>query len=1021
MRCRSDGDVWCVERPDGRWNVNTNAGTKTSRKTQAAAQAFCAAARLNPSLLLPKTKAAAPTGRSSRHATYEPPPTKARAKYGSLVKPSSKSSDPAAKFHDVIAHLAKNPHQKKSTLGGLAMDAALEGQLLLKVNAELQDAFDSAKKQLLQGCHYDPSGIVNSKAVEDILGEGYGAQQERTFRRHRHCIMSKIRDICGDDTRQQAQLLEGCLQAFKVEPAKNTLERTALEIISGISKTLQTMRMANKGRTPTHLRVAQQSLHAAATCEVTQVQSRDVAALLGTSNRHQLVAAQAIGKAFNSNETDRPYVEKEASCNKMDPVWEAKVKALWLSGTRPSENKKDEVKNPHHRKDPTTYRVRFLERTLEEMVEFINETGRREVCPDFEVSRFYVAALKPFYVKRPGRCKLLLNSLTDLPVFCRDYSLCRYHMEWEYLCHALKSWSRRSITTDCLHPTITANEHSMRSLMMCAKPTEFESRYYGIKCASRTCVTCQHNLKKLTCSHCVDKLPRVTWMKWDEKPYICADGRQVMSHDFIETTTSITEFLTAFENCMRTFFTHHDRAKWQDDDWSVAWENPLLFGSSLRSSNGWVVASVEDFSMSYTHRPKREHAGRFFHSISTSIYGCIMRIPLAAFKESFMSLDERTKLEELFQNCGVPPVLTICTFGVSPDQGHDTAFVQHYHLTHVEPWLESNCHPIQVYLMRSDGCTGQFKCGRHFRWLSTHSCRHEGQMKIQHSHSESCHGKDMSDPECGRLKYLLESREMKHSHDVPTQMDTSEAAFAFMEASMQPKRTLFDKKGVGVYKRVFFFVGAKDVKHNMAECKGVDGSSTFHEFTDIGREGYLNCRVLSCHRCIECQDFHPDKCLNSHRTGPQLLRQVQFKSGARIDVPLTRSSVAINGRTQAEKVEIGMIFSVELDDMQEPWMLARAISPLHKYEGPNKSTWMGEIRPGDMIINVVKLDPISAGSSTFTDQAINEMPVFDTDVRLLHLKLAEVEVRATRHKPSHKRYTLSAADRDAINSASAVV
>ena len=609
--------------------------------------------------------------------------------------------------------------------------------------------------------------------------------------------------------------------------------------------------------------------------------------------------------------------------------------------------------------------------------------------------------------------------MTDL-FFCgRDYSLCRYHMEWDYMCHALRLWSRRSHTTDCLHAVITANEHTMRPLMMCAMPTEFDSRYYGIQCASRTCVSCQHNLNKLTCSYCTDKLPRITWMKWDEKPYICADGREVKSYDFVENTTSIVEFLADFATCMSTFFSHHDRAKWQDDDWGVAWDNPLLFGKSLRSSTGWVIASVEDFSMSYTHRPKREHAGRFFHSISTTIYGCILRVPLAAFKDSFIAQEERTKLEKLFLDNNVPPVLTICTFGVSPDQGHDTAFVQHFHHKHLEPWLQSNCNPIQVLLMRSDGCTGQFKCGRHFRWLSTHSCTHSAQMKIQHSHSESCHGKDMSDPECGRLKYLLESREMKHTNDAPTQMDTSEAAFQFMNDTMQPKRTLYEKKGVGVYKRVFFFVGPKDVKHNLTECDGVAGSSTFHEFTDIGREGFLKCRVMSCHRCINCQDFHPELCLNLHRTGPQLLRAVKFKSGGRVDVPLTRSSVAVNGRVQAEKIVIGTIFSVELDDMQEPWMLAKATSALHKYEGPIKTTWMGEIRPGDMIINVIKLDPISAGSSTFTDAAINAMPVFDTDVRVLTLILAETELRATRHKPAHKRYILSAADRDVVNSTSA--
>ena len=143
------------------------------------------------------------------------------------------------------------------------------------------------------------------------------------------------------------------------------------------------------------------------------------------------------------------------------------------------------------------------------------------------------------------------------------------------------------------------------------------------------------------------------------------------------------------------------------------------------------------------------------------------------------------------------------------------------------------------------------------------------------------------------IKAGLESREMKHSLDDPTQMDTSEAAFDFMESSMQPKRTLYDKKGVGVYKRVFFFTGAKAVKHNMAEVKGVAGSSTFHEFIDISRDGFLKCRVMSCHRCIECHDFHPEKCMNLHRTGPQLLRAVEFKSGSRVEVP--RALTVISG------------------------------------------------------------------------------------------------------------------------------
>ena len=61
------------------------------------------------------------------------------------------------------------------------------------------------------------------------------------------------------------------------------------------------------------------------------------------------------------------YELDETKFNTVDPVWAAKVKSmtLWLSGTRPSENRKDELKNPSDRSDPSTYRVRFLERGLE--------------------------------------------------------------------------------------------------------------------------------------------------------------------------------------------------------------------------------------------------------------------------------------------------------------------------------------------------------------------------------------------------------------------------------------------------------------------------------------------------------------------------------------------------------------------------------------------------------------------------------------------------------------------------------
>ena len=404
MRCRSASDVWCVERPDGRWNINTLAGTKTSRRTQADAEAYCSAVRLDPSLLSKKKATGnAPPPRTSRHPVYvRPAAAKPRAAYGSLVVPPIKKA--VDSFVAVIGHLEANPQKKKTKLGSLALAAAEDGQALQQDQQQLQQAFAKSKALLLCGL-YDLSGVANSKAFEAVVGEGYSAVQERTFRRHRHCIMSKLREIGGDDTLRQLQILQGCLKTFGSGTKQPSAQDVAAQqVLEGIQNTLEKIKLLHgEGRTPHDLRVAQQTLQAASLSKVEHVHSKHIAEILGTSNRHQLLAAHNRGKAFLEDDLALPYAEKETSCNTINPTWAEKVASLWHSGTRPSENKKDELKNPKDRSDPKTYRVRFLERSLEQMAEWMNETGRREVDPSFSVSRFYIAGVKPFFVKRPGR------------------------------------------------------------------------------------------------------------------------------------------------------------------------------------------------------------------------------------------------------------------------------------------------------------------------------------------------------------------------------------------------------------------------------------------------------------------------------------------------------------------------------------------------------------------------------------------------------------------------------------------
>ena len=149
--------------------------------------------------------------------------------------------------------------------------------------------------------------------------------------------------------------------------------------------------------------------------------------------------------------------------------------------------------------------------------------------------------------------------------------------------HSNRGAAEASQAAVAMTVAVTADGHGLRNMLMCAKAEEFEGRYYQISCANRTCPACADSLSKLTCAECRDKIPNISWLRWEAVPYTCADGREVTSNDFVKVTTSIQVFLEAFKACMGTFFGHHDRAKWQDDDWGVAWNDPTLFGKELSS------------------------------------------------------------------------------------------------------------------------------------------------------------------------------------------------------------------------------------------------------------------------------------------------------------------------------------------------------------------------------------------------------------------------------------------------------
>ena len=181
------------------------------------------------------------------------------------------------------------------------------------------------------------------------------------------------------------------------------------------------------------------------------------------------------------------------------------------------------------------------------------------------------------------------------------------------------------------------------------------------------------------------------------------------------------------------------RCQLADQEWDYLWNHVHEFPNS--------VACVTDFSNSYLHKHKYEHMQQFWCEVSSTLLGCVMRIPIDNLSDAYMPADEKARLKKLLSNEGLPPLVTITHVLVTPNPHHDTAAVQHFWKEKLYPWMWENTVGLEggCMFVRSDNCGGQFKSGRHFRFISEHSSLpHSKGMRLLWSHFESCHGKDLS-------------------------------------------------------------------------------------------------------------------------------------------------------------------------------------------------------------------------------------------------------------------------------------
>ena len=237
---------------------------------------------------------------------------------------------------------------------------------------------------------------------------------------------------------------------------------------------------------------------------------------------------------------------------------------------------------------------------------------------------------------------------------------------------------------------------------------------------------------------------------------------------------------------------------------------------------------------------------------------------------------------------------------------------------------------------------------------------------------------------------------MRHTEKNKTEMKTSREAFEFLQENCESTdRNIFEKKGVGIYKRKFHWAGSKEIfpLSRLAEVDTVVGSDSMHMFYDTGHRMHILVREIACFSCEECQKMNWRCCKKLRMCGPTMAKEVKMKSSHRVIAPLTRNAVVVEAQKLAQDVCVDSILGVECASEQEPYIVLKAVSKVYEYTGEDEYTWMGWIRAGDMLIDTIKFDRYGASDAFWTLNEQKRFPIFEEDLRTIIVGYETLEVR----------------------------
>lgn len=290
----------------------------------------------------------------------------------------------------------------------------------------------------------------------------------------------------------------------------------------------------------------------------------------------------------------------------------------------------------------------------------------------------------------------------------------------------------------------------LRQFLCCPR----DGKYYGWDCVYRRCNECKDKLRTLRTLFTAAEVaaePSIKYQAWSEVPYVCKDGRELRNHDFLPQDMKVKDYITMLDNDkdeLIDFLPHHNRAKFLDNDWKLLFDDASRVDENLRlhedynvehwwelPEDQWLslpienqIASIIDYANSYESEHKDEHVQQFWSHASTTILGNCIKIPVQLLNDGFFkeraekadsgrsAQEERMEVLRVCAQNKLPPEVIIMHFGITSNPHHDTAGIQHCFKHSLYPWLKqyTKCKGTR-HIVRSDGCAGQMKSGRHFR------------------------------------------------------------------------------------------------------------------------------------------------------------------------------------------------------------------------------------------------------------------------------------------------------------------